>query len=632
MAELTVPENEQETEVLGFLTECVEEGEAFLRSQRGYDKMTVLIDQIMGEQRELRSSSLSSTTCNHTGKNAADLASLLTDVKPFWEYRTYNPKFEPSQVILGKLSTSWYTGRQIDLRFGDLVKYAEVGGSAYAHLHYDEEVDDIDMVAEDPRDVLPVRPRGYESIQHCFGVLIRREFPVNYLRRKYPERAGLIKADRDGSFRTTLENTRAGRLMSEMMSPFKQRLFGKEPNKEIPRIPTADYYTLYLKDRKRNTKSYPVQVGDFDKAGRPLNNWSYVVEPGELVYPRGRMICATRSVVLADGPNPYWHGMFPVPKLTLQPWPWSWLGKAPLWDLIPLQKSLDKVLRIIEDHLEQVARPGVIADKNSVSRAQLDKFDSRRAGYKLQQNPLAGKGIQVIPPPPLPPEVFGHRDWLADRMDFLSGVRDMSQLMRLNQMPSADSIEKMMESMTASVRGQSRVIEAFMREFAQITAYNFAQFYTIRKRLQILGPRGIVAEDFDYDPGTLIPDYVHEDDFDRNGVPTREALDRGPRPRYERAREFMRQFSYHVEPGSLLAASEIEKKLLYMNLGRAGMLDMWTLLDQLGIPNVGAPPDGANTIMQRLAAQQSMGLGMNASAAGRKQSGESMPRMVTKTS
>jgi hypothetical protein len=217
-------------------------------------------------------------------------------------------------------------------------------------------------------------------------------------------------------------------------------------------------------------------------------------------------------------------------------------------------------------------------------------------------------------------------------MDMLSGVRDLSQMMRLNQMPSAGTIEKVMEAMSPSVRGRSRSIEAVMREFGMMTAYNFAQFYDLPKRLTILGPDGATFEDFDYDPGSMIPDFVHDEDFDERGVITPDALLRGPMPRYERSREYLRRFTYHIAPGSLLSASEMEEKMMYLQLSRAGLLDHWSLLEKLGIPNVGEPPAGATTISQRLVAEQQMGLGMNISSSGRKSSGQESPRLVMKES
>src|SRR5689334_25274448 len=90
--------------------------------------------------------------------------------------------------------------------------------------------------------------------------------------------------------------------------------------------------------------------------------------------------------------------------------------------------------------------------------------------------------------------------------------------------------------------------------------------------------------------------------------------------------------SSDLAPGSLLAASEIEQKLLYMNLFRMGVIDMFTLAEILGIPKFGNPPDGADTVIARLQWQQQNGLGPSGNAAGRPQSGNTLPRMVTKTS
>lgn len=632
MAEISIPSADYERHVLGWAAEALEEGEAYLKSQDGYNKVGECMRTIMGDRRDaeaiLGSGKLSSTSSNRFAKVAADMAALMTDIKPFWEFRTGNKRFEKNASIFGKLSSIWYQQRQIDMRFSDCVKYALAGATSYAHQFWNPETEDLDMLAEDPRDVFPIRPIGTQSLQDAFGCIVREERTVNYLRQQFPEKAHLIKADRDGSISALrLENTRAGKLLEAIGSPFRAALFGSKTAHDIPKIPTADLFTIYVKDPSRNETGAVRRVGDFSPDGKPLNNWSYEVEPDGLIYPRKRCIIATRTAVLYDGPSIYWHGLFPYTKLTLDPWPWTWLGKGLLWDLLPLQQSLDKNLRNVDDHTAKATEPDVIADKNSVSKAALEKMNTRRAGGKYQHNPIAGKGMQLVYPGPLDPSISKTIEFIINEMQELSGVRDMSQMMRLNQLPSGDTIDKMVEAMTPSSRARSRVIEAFMREFAMIAAYNFAQFYTPLMRLTMLGPSGIIQEDFDRDIGTMIPDFVHESDFNQWGHPTTEALARGPLPRYDRAREFLRQFSYHIAPGSLLSSSEIERKLLYLQLARAGWIDLWTALEVLGIPNVGEPPAGADTIMQRLQAQQQMGLGMEASAAGRKASGQSMPRM-----
>lgn len=621
-----LPESDRESQVLGFIKEAVQEGDDFLRQQKGYSKIGEAIDAIMGQQDELPSQTLSRTRCNRLGKNASDLAALMTDIKPFWEYRTFNKSFERHSKIFGNLSSAWYPQRQIDMKLSDAIKYVGVAGTGWTHLEWNEFLQDQDVTSEDPRDALPIRPASSSlSIQEAMGIVIRTARPVSFLRRQYPNSASKIKADRDGSWSSSLSNTRAGRLFSDTIGPFWKSMMAQGAVKDIPRVPTADLFTVYLHDYSRNETGGEELIGDFDEQGEPMNNWSYRVAPGQERYPRGRLIVATNYGVLNDGPNIYWHGKFPCPKLTLDPWPWAWLGKAPLWDLLPLQRSLDRILRVVDDHMEKIARPDLIADKNSVSRATLRDMDTRKAGGKYMHNPTAGKGLQLVYPPSLPSEVKWFIEFLIGQMDELSGVRDMSQLMRLNQLPGADTIEKLMESMTASVRGRSRQLEAFIREFAMMVAYNFAQFYTVPMRLAMLGPDGATMEDFDYDPGTLIPDFIHAEDYNQWGAVSAQALARGPMPRYDRTREFMRQFTFHVAPGSLLAASEIERKLIYLQLARAGWIDMETLLEVLGIPNIAQ-------IKERLTADAQAGLGMQASAAGRKATGQTMPRMVVKES
>jgi hypothetical protein len=79
---------------------------------------------------------------------------------------------------------------------------------------------------------------------------------------------------------------------------------------------------------------------------------------------------------------------------------------------------------------------------------------------------------------------------------------------------------------------------------------------------------------------------------------------------------------------------------MYLQLSRMGFCDPISLLQKLGVNNI-APPAmmeaAGETIMERLQWAQQQGIGMQvgpagASAAGRKASGQAMPRMVVKES
>lgn len=630
--------------VIGWFKEAVQESEGFLRAQYGFHKIDESIQGIMGKHDELRNSTLSSTSCNQLGKTFFDMTAGITDTKPFWEYRTYNKRFEHNCSIYGKLSEHSWINRGMDMEFYYATQYAVAGGTSYFEPYWDTEIEDLKARAWDPRDVLPIRPSNSPSIQDCYGVITRQARSVNHIKYlvKYvfnrPDLVKYVVADRDGSVaNNSLRNTRVGSVLAAQgLSPFQQRLFPDKAVKEIPRVPTTDLYTGYIKDDTRNESNQPVFMGNFGEDGQPKNNWSYIVLPGEPLYPRKRMVvfCAGMPEPIYDGPSPWWHGKFPYPKLTLDPVPWSYLGKAPIWDIIPLNKALDKLLRVYDDWCERLARPDAVGDQQAISEHMMNRIDTRRAGKKIRLRPTAGKqGLQFVPPDPLPADFWKGVEYYEQKIKELSGTQDVSNLMRLNQVPSSDSIETIMESMSLTWRMRSRVIEVFMREFAEMQAYNYTQFYNLPLRLTILGGEGVTLQDYDFDPDSLVPDFVHSSDFDmETNMPTIEAMDRGPLPRYDRAREFLRQFSFHIAPGSLLASSELQRKLMYLQLSRAGLIDHWTLLDVLGIPNVGNPPMGVNTITERLMAEMQMGLGMQVSPTGRKASGQESPRLTVKES
>src|SRR5262252_2712351 len=194
------------------------EGNAFITTQSGYDDIDGIVKQIMGDtyRDKLRPASISQLQLNHTGKVALDLASSLTDIKPFWEYRTTNDRFQPAAEMGQKLATSWWSNRLIDLRFCDVIKNSLAAGSAHAHLVYDPDLQDLNLLPEDARDVLPIRPTDMISVQNCFGVLIRRERTVNYLKHMYPQFASRIQADREGSIAAMQKKTNYTRMVQQL--------------------------------------------------------------------------------------------------------------------------------------------------------------------------------------------------------------------------------------------------------------------------------------------------------------------------------------------------------------------------------------------------------------------------------
>src|ERR1035438_1710490 len=126
---------------------AISEGQSFLENQSGFSKITEIIKSVMGDQYDdkLRPNTISQLTLNHMGKIGLDLASSLTDIKPFFQFKTNNARFEPQATMGQKLAGAWWSNRLIDLKFCDVIKYSLAAGSGYAHLTYNEDTQDLEI-------------------------------------------------------------------------------------------------------------------------------------------------------------------------------------------------------------------------------------------------------------------------------------------------------------------------------------------------------------------------------------------------------------------------------------------------------------------------------------------------------
>jgi hypothetical protein len=626
----TVKPGTRDWAILEWCNARLSEGQKFLESQVGYDKIDKALHAIFAyEQNEnatynpVGRTGIARTRANFVAKTAEDLTAMLTDTRVFWNYGTHNPKYQPQVALFNKDAEDWYTSRNIDLRVGDVVRYYTYCGTGVAHLYYSRAIDDMMVDALDPRNVIPVNPVSNHSYQDCEGVIVRQARTPHWVSVEYDKDVA-PDANSGGYFGWF---TRAiGNAKNKISGPLSGDRRAKQQPEAIPATPTVFVNTLYLKDRRTNKTSQPVYMGDWID-GKATNQWSYKVEPGAPLYPFNRMIVWCTGHKLYDGPAPYWHAKFPLIKLTLNPWPVSFLGKAPLWDILPLNQSLDALLSVIDDHAAQVAQPGAIADKN-VSRAEFSKFNTRSPGYKVRTNLASGKGITVVPPPPLDQSLWQQINWLIETIQKLSGTADVSQMSQLAQIPSDDTIDTIMKAMTPGVRLRSRILEGFMKEFAEMYMWSIVEFDTLPKRIARFGPSAITDEDFDYDPNTFIPDDIPD------GTPgdigsTVDAIGTGtPRPLYERAKAMLLAVTCQFDPSSLLNTAAQQDLMKYFLLAKMGYMSVFTLMEKMGMMNfapkgLDIPPDE----ISRLQLQQQLGIGMIANAQGRKATDSAPPSM-----
>lgn len=622
----------RDRKIIEWCEDRLKAGQRFVESSAGYDRIEPALDAIFATERQSNASyvppsttRLSNTRANLVAKTAEDLTALLTDIEIIFEYSTNNQKYEQQARLANKDAQAWYASRNIGLRIGDVVRYYCAAGTGWMHLYYNSRMNDMMVEAKDPRHVFPIEPISYHTIQDALGVIVRDARTPNWVFGEYNKRVSADIGDPGifGWFTRTIR----GMAKNKHTGPLSPRA----ADDAIPATPTVFVNKMYLDDQRTNETSSPVFMGKW-LDGEPQNQWSYEVAPGQPLYPFKRMIVWGANTLLYDGPSPYWHGKFPLIKLTLNPWPMSWLGKGPLWDIMPLNTSLNGLLRVIDDHAAKLAQPGVVADRN-VSRAELNKFNSRLPGYQIRTNTAAGKGIMIQQEPPLQQSLWQHINWIKQEIKEESGLADISQMAQLNQIPSDDTIETIMKAMTPGVRLRSRILEGFYMEFAEQYLSCIAQFDTIAKRIARFGPTAVTKEDFDYKPGSFIPDDM-PDGEPGDIASSEQALALGAtRPAYERAKQMLMSFNFAFRPGSLLNSAAQQGKMEDLVLSKMGYISWFTVMERLGRSNL-VPPDVQipNSELERLQMQQVLGIGMIANAQGRKATDAAPPSLESQPS
>ncbi len=592
----TLPSEHNAKDTISWILAAVHEGEAFLSAQFGFNQIDHAISVIQGENSasRLKHKDLSHFNINLVGKVVGDNVASLTDIKPYFSYRTANEMFQAQADIFNNLAQSWWMNNFIDLKIAGAVQLAIPAGCSYLQFIWNPELQggkgDLDLIPRDARDVIPIRPTSSLSIQDSMGVIVRSDETVNFLQAKYPHLEDFIKADRDlaSTTRRTVSPTGAlGRFLAPMMTKIKRARQGGPI-----RVPGKEVFTVYMKDNAINRTGRNVAMG-FDNEDR-ARNWSYIVKPGEALYPRGRTIICSEDIVYYDGPNVFLFDAFPLIKLYMDMsfvYPDSYFSKPVTQDLLQLNEMVNEVVSGIMDNVRKELRPNIIADMRAISKNKLDQFDSRRGGQYLRVRPVGQNPIEFVGGTDLKKYVFDMVTFGTEMIETLSGSKDLSNLARLKQLPAKETVEEILQTMSPQLRMRGRLIEFAIRELAHMLKFGFLQWYNAPRRMAILGADGLTLEDFDYDPGNLIPDgggfLRNLTDTDGNVRPE-EGKVKGFEglPKIERAVKHAGNFTFYVTPNSMLQMSLNSKKAQAIMLRNMGEIDHNTFLEIMEVSNI----------------------------------------------
>lgn len=597
-------------EKAGWVKRMIEEGGRFVTSQPGWKEIGRIREILEGTPMRAPDG-VEVPFVNFLQRNAREIVATLTNLNPRWGYTTDNPEWQAHADVLNKCFRGWWSSTFADRKIKGALQHALVA-SGYIMVrwnprYWSPDRGDIELVPLAAEDVMVVMPSRDGDLQKAYAILIREEVPIAEAWNRFPEHRHRIKPSR--SHASWIR--RPGTGLQRVLSPFFAALgrTGSGVRKETV-YPTVDLWHIYVQDYSLNTTGKPVQMGEpgsnwsyevpslgidipsgqFDSSGRPL--YRRATQEDARLYPGRRRIIATEDCVLSDDTSPWWHGRVPLVRFDLHRWIWSWFGSSLISNGLGIQKAYNDLLGAVVTSAAVRIDPPMGYDDQVHSRTFMQRINLRKPGERVAVDFSNGESIRPLIPPQyydLPPWIEQLLEKMPELINHQMGVMDMTPLMKAAQIPGDDTIEKLLQVNGPLITDYAREMERCLYEMGMLIRDLFFQFYDARRRIQILGPDGLTMEDFDYEPGSMIPARMAGEASDRPSAFSR----------VERARRHAQNFFFHITPNSSYAITDMSRQLMYLQLWRDQRypIDPQTVAEAINLPNFGKAFEG--TVIER---------------------------------
>lgn len=586
--------------LLGHVKEIKTWGQSFIEAQPAWEEIQRAYDILRRDTTPSNLRGSSTISVNRIRREMKDLVASISNLRPMENAVSHNPAMKDNIYKLNKLCKHWWLNTFQDRKYREGVQYTVGLGTGYLSPWWDDNFygygrGEIACKTYGPASVLPVMLTKDFDLQKAYAVTIFEETPIHIVLANHPSKRHLLQPSRNmpGWMEKGIDTVK--RATNGVMGILET------PQKPVRgQMPTVDVNYTYILDPSVNNSGRRITMG------KPGTNWSYEVPfVGERIessirdiqgnalyrdateedcrlFPLRRLVIWTDTCILQDDTSPWLHGKVPLVQLRFDDYPWDFLGYSIVHDTWKIQKARNKMLRAFADSLDVRLEPPMSVD-DSLSDALMLKLQLRRPGQYVKL-PM---GIGDPMKPVLPVQHWDVPAWgiqlytmLGEDQDNLAIVKDLMALAKAKQVPSSDSIEKILEMAGPVVQDIARGGEKATSEFAMLWFPLALQFYDSRRKIKVLGDDGISREDIDYDPGTMVPSHLPGEDRER---PSKFQ-------NWQRIRWTIEQLSYEIEPYSQAQVSRIGRNLVLLQLFKLGFpVGPWTIGKGLGL-NMGDPP------------------------------------------
>ena len=614
--------------LLPWLSEAVQEGQSWLQHQAPARVWQDVRRRVSETTPPDSPAGLSSTGYNKSKRIARELVASLANFRHEGEFTvTWNRKLYGQAHTLTQLDHHWYKMAKANAAHRAALQYATTIGTGYLLEEWDKNFygpsrGDIRITAFDPADITFIQLPKDHDIQRAYIVLIRYELPLNLAKaiyswnRQFAER---LIPDRNtpGWIGKGLQK------LQQFVSPALQ--VAGQTRQDTASYPTVDIFHAYIADRSVNagasavsmgmyhtnwnyqvpTLGEALQTGKTNEAGIPLTKAAD--EHDAMLFPYRRMTIFANTGVAYDGSSPWWHGDVPLARIRFSDWPWEALGQSLISDAANMETGINELMRTIEDAAAARLDPALVYDSNVVSPGWAQNLNPRMAGARAEADLQRGDPVRPI----LSAEYYDVPLWIPDwiksqedRMDYLTGVRDLVAIAKAKQIPGAATLEKLLEMAGPIVQDLVRQMEQPLIDLGNWRKSYYFQFYTRQRVITTTGPDGLPTGVPEPDDDTNTPTASFQFMPDQLIAPLEGETVEQTRARI---RALIREFTYDVTQSGVNEINRMTTKLFYIQLMKLGFpISWWTFAKIAQIHNFGPPPEGTHNEMERWVAQKHM--------------------------
>lgn len=599
------PAAASEDRKLGWLRESNEEGEMWLKSQRGYGDFRKSMDILSGKTSDLDTADYrSKLATNGLKRDVREVVGALANIRPLWGYQTENRAFESNATMMNKVTRAIYLENYFDRGIKEALQYAAATCTGWVRPVYRRRMGgtgkgNIQLMTYGSPCVLPVQLPSSGDWQEAYAVTLLDEVPVYMAHSMFPDFQDKLRPTSSKYwYSTDVRSSAVGNLWKRIWGSMR-----RSPDSRMADVFVPLRYTTVV-DLAVNNTGQMIPMGEI---GSP---WYYEVpslgaevQVGQgpdgpvyrradandaRLYPFRRLLISSENCVCYDGPAFNWHGELDLIPFCVDDWPWEPIGFSLVHEGYDLQASQHEIERGVMDKVRAQLDMPLGYDINAVESKQAKQFDPMQPRARIGYD-----GSQVDKPfsPAVPPEVYQvapevltFYKVLQEARQYQLGIKDVVALAKARALgKGSDQLEALMEANGPIVRDISRSMERSLSRIGHQLKYLVLQYLDTFRLMQYVGEDGVTQEMFDFDPASLVPSHLPgETAFDSNERPLTSIY-----PRNKRARWFADNLKFFLLPHSVHEITQMTHRLLLLQLRKAGLpIDSQTIFEACDLGNV----------------------------------------------